>query len=85
MRATTSGSASPRPFYGAFLFGYAAALTVWVKHGLRALSYRDLFVLMPLWAVLAALRCAWLVIPTGYLAQRLMRWAAGEAPEAEGG
>jgi hypothetical protein len=67
------------PLYGALVFGYAAAVTTWVRNGFRALNYWDLFVLLPFWAVMVALWSALLVFPTAYLAQRLMRWAADAA------
>jgi hypothetical protein len=65
------------PYYGALVFGLAAAIAIWVRNGFRALNYFDLFVLVPYWALLAALWSFYLVIPMGYLAQRVMRWAAG--------
>jgi hypothetical protein len=64
------------PYGGALLFGVAAATTIWIRNGFRALNYFDLFVLLPYWSLLAALWSFYLVIPTGYLAQRVMRWAA---------
>jgi hypothetical protein len=65
------------PYYGALVFGLAAAIAIWVRNGFRALNYFDLFVLVPYWALLAALWSFYLVIPMGYLAQRVMRRATG--------
>jgi hypothetical protein len=65
------------PYYGALVFGCAAAIAIWIRNGFRALNYFDLFVLVPYWALLAALWSFYLVIPMGYLAQRVMRRAAG--------
>jgi hypothetical protein len=64
------------PYYGALVFGCAAAVTIWVQNGFRALNYFDLFVLVPYWTLLAALWSFYLVIPMGFLAQRVMRRAA---------
>ena len=69
------------PCLGALLFGYAAAVTIWVRNGFRALDYADLFVRLPLWAVLTALAWFLLVIPTGYAAQRVMRRAAAQTDD----
>jgi hypothetical protein len=64
------------PYYGALLFGLSLGTLWWVESGFRTLSYWDQFVLLPLWSVLTALVYFLLVIPTGYLAQRVMRWAS---------
>ena len=61
------------PFVGAALFGYAVAVTIWVQNGFHSLNYVDLFVLMPLWVIFGAAMYFPIVIPTGYLAQRVMR------------
>lgn len=65
------------PYCGSLVFALAFAVTTWAAQGFRALNYVDLFLLLPLWALWASLWLFWLVIPTGYLAQRAMRWAAG--------
>lgn len=65
------------PYCGALVFALGVATTTWVAQSFRTLNYVDLFVLLPLWALWASLWLFWLVIPTGYLAQRVMRWAAG--------
>ncbi len=67
------------PYSGAVLFGLSAAITIWIRNGFRALNYFDLFVLLPFWSLLVAVWCSLLVLPMGYVAQRAMRWALGEA------
>ena len=66
------------PYWGALLFALAWAVTTWVGQGFRALNYVDLFVRLPIWTVMVSVLLFWLVIPAGYLCQRVMRWAAGE-------
>jgi hypothetical protein len=63
------------PLLGAALFGVAAAVAIWVRNGFRALSYRDL-ALVPVWAMIAALALWFVVVPVGYLCQRVMRAVA---------
>ena len=65
------------PYSGAVLFGLATAVTLWVRNGFRSLNYFDLFVLLPYWSLLAAMWCSLLVLPLGYVAQRIMRWVVG--------
>jgi hypothetical protein len=65
------------PYWGTLLFAVGSAATTWVAQGFRALNYTDLFLLLPLWALLTSLWLFWLVLPMGYLCQRVMRWAAG--------
>jgi len=67
-----------RIYSGAVLFGLATAVTLWVRNSFRSLNYFDLFVLVPFWSLLAAVWCSLLVLPMGYVAQRAMRWAAGQ-------
>jgi hypothetical protein len=66
------------PYWGALLFALASAVTTWIGNGFRTLNYVDLFVRLPLWALIVSLMFFWLVIPAGYLCQRVIRWAAGE-------
>ena len=66
------------PYWGALLFALAWAVTTWVGQGFRALNHVDLFVLLPCWALIVSAFLFWLVIPAGYLCQRVMRRAAGE-------
>ena len=63
------------PYLGAALFGVAAAVAIWVGNGFRVLSYRDLL-LVPVWAlIVAALLCV-VIVPLGYLCQRVLRAVA---------
>jgi hypothetical protein len=55
-------------------------MATFARNGFRALNVTDLFVRLPLWAVAAAMNFL-VVVPTGYLAQRVVRWAA--AADAE--
>jgi hypothetical protein len=71
------------PYSGAVLFGVSAAITIWIRNGLRALNYFDLFVLLPFWSLLSAVWCSLLVLPMGYVARRAMRWASGKEDQLQ--